>query len=76
MTTINTPYNYKFDKKYFREYKDVTNIVFVGRLTYQKGFDIAIEICYKLIKCDICIIANDLYEFNKNMKENIVSYRI
>ena len=35
--------NYVIDDKY-------TNIVSVGRLAYQKGFDISIEICNKLIK--------------------------
>ena len=29
--------------------RDCTNIVSVGRLVYQKGFDIAIEICKKLV---------------------------
>lgn len=40
--------NYNIDDK-------VTNIVSVGRLTYQKGFDTAVEICYKLIKDGIKI---------------------
>ena len=95
------PFNYKLDKKYFKDYNkiatvsencknalinifpeyknkfvvienmvskelilklsnepiinynidsNVVNIVSVGRLTYQKGFDIAVEICNKLIK--------------------------
>lgn len=56
--------------------ENVTNIVSVGRLTYQKGFDNAIRICKKLIDKNISINwyvvgeGEDRNKLEKMIKEN------
>ena len=63
--------NYNIEKNYI-------NIVSVGRLVYQKGFDIAIEVCKKLKEENVKIrwyVIGDGEEKN-NLKKKIKEYNL